>query len=199
MTVALSRDQPAVGKLVHRIDALVHCRAGSRVHAAPVSASAQAWTADGGGACLPTTTIRDSPTSFMSGRRRMTVCPSRSVGRVPRPWRAYGRRDRRHGHCRSEDQRAAPDAHQTPVNGSAACRSATLWHLRNTRRRIGSTGFTALVWVVKPGASMRRIARNKPNDVACRLRRVGSIAKVARGKVTRFGHSDCMRTAASVF
>ena len=37
-----------------------HCRAGSRVHAAPVSASAQAWTADGDGASRPTTTIRDT-------------------------------------------------------------------------------------------------------------------------------------------
>ena len=60
MTVALSRDQPGVGKLVHRIDALIPRRAGSRVHAAPVSASAQAWTADGDGACLPTTTIHDA-------------------------------------------------------------------------------------------------------------------------------------------
>ena len=50
-----------------------------------------------------------------------------------------------------------------------------------------------------PEASERRTAREWPNDVACRLRRVGPIAKVARGKVTRFRHSDCMRTAGSIF
>ena len=41
-----------------------------------------------------------------------------------------------------------------------------------------------LAWIAMPEASKRRTAREWPNDVACRLRRVGSIAKVARGKVT---------------
>jgi hypothetical protein len=44
MTVALSSDQPTVSSCTASMR-WYHCRAGSRVHAAPVSASAQAWTA----------------------------------------------------------------------------------------------------------------------------------------------------------
>ena len=57
----------------------------------------------------------------------MTVCPSRSVGRVPRPWRACGRRDRH----------AAPvsaSAQASTAAGAGACRPTTT--IRDTSRKL---------------------------------------------------------------
>ena len=129
-------DQPAVGKLVHRIDALVPLPAGSRVHAAPVvSASAQAWTADGGGACLPTTTIRDTSRKLSMPDTAPWCSPalghigtkgghSHELLRVPRLGTARNRPSARRS-------RAGPhrfDAHGFPpgsgINASTRCTSS---------------------------------------------------------------------------
>jgi hypothetical protein len=57
------RRQPAVGELVHRVDALIPLPGGKPCACRAGQCLGASLTADGDGACLPTTTIRRAPVS----------------------------------------------------------------------------------------------------------------------------------------